>query len=193
MNAELPDDFSELEAELRAVRPVAPSAGFADRVAVESRLRAVRPRPPSAGFADRVVAASVREPSALLRFPVRIPFPARLALGATAAFALAALAISGRPGAEPVRAPGPVAVAAHTRPVAPVPAARPAAPTLWAVADDGSVLPVVNLSDGRVYRPRVLRSDPAPTGFRAMPGGAVMPVSYGTGPAAIEYSPVEYE
>lgn len=175
-------DADDPEALLRAMRPLPPAAGFAARTALECRLHALRPRRPSRGFAGRVADACepARFPARLLRFA-----PASLALGAAASVALVVSARLSR--APEVSPAAPVSVA-----VAPSPLP---ADTVWSEAgESGVVLPVVNLSDGRAYRPRVRLADPSPARFRAMPGGAIMPVSFGASPGAIiEYSPVEYE
>jgi len=173
------DNLSDLEGDLRALRPRAPSDGFADHVAVESRIRALKPRAPSAGFADRVVAAGQANVLTFPR-PRGLPLVLRIAAGLTAAIAIAITAGTlVTPGAPQTNT-----VTAH---------ATPPAATAYACADDGTVLPVINLSNGSALRPRLRRSEGIPTGFRATPGGSVVPVSYGAPSTAVEYAPVQYE
>lgn len=181
------DDFADLEADLRALRPRGASAGFLDRVDTETTLRALHPRRPSAGFNDRVaVACGVARPT-LLRFPVT-----RIALGLAAALAVALL-VTHTAGETAPAAPGRLTAVASTH----VPAADTVAPEIpadaaYARADDGTILPVINLGDGRAYRPTLRPREAAPNGFRATPAG-ILPASYGAAGATLEYSPVEYE
>lgn len=175
------DELDDLEAGLRALRPRAPSEGFADRVAVETRLRELRPRRPSPEFDARVMrACAERDAPRLLRFP-RALIPA----AAAAALVLAFLpAFTGRrpAGAEPA----PVASAPGEASAPLLAAAEPEAPA------EPLHLPVINLPDGRAYRP-VLRPRPvSPDVFRAMPGGAVMPVSLPAS-ARVDYEPVIFD
>ncbi len=189
MNTTEHDDFAELEADLRALAPRAPSAGFSDRVDTETTLRARRPRHPSPGFERRVAAACGVAESRLIRFPLP-----RIAAGLAAALALAALLH--RPDTVPAT-PAPALVARDTpaqaapgAPVAPDTGVDTAA--TFARADDGTILPVINLGDGRAYRPTLRRRESAPASFRATPAG-ILPASYGGAGATLEYSPVEYE
>lgn len=183
MNTSEHDDFSELEADLRALRPRGASAGFSDRVAIETALRSLHPRRPSPGFERRVAAACGVAESRVLRFPL-----ARVALGLAAAVAVAVLVVS-RPG------PAPDSVAPQVARVITAPATAPAsgvaAGAAYARADDGTILPVINLSDGRAYRPSLRPREIAPESFRATPAG-ILPAACGAG-ATLEYSPVEYE
>lgn len=169
-------DFADrvaVEARLRAVTPGAPSEDFADRVIVEGRLREVNPRAPSEGFADRVVAASVSVPTArVIRFPrALIPFAAAAAV----ALAFAPALMREAPGAGEIASMSPVV--AESAPEFPAEALH---------------LPVINLPDGRAYRPVLRRHASTPSDFRAMPGGAVMPVSF-TPAAGVDYEPVVFE
>lgn len=188
----LPPDLAELEAELAALAPVAPDPEFADRVVVESVLRSVTPVAPSAGFAARVVAESVRPArSNVLRF-------ARLAVPFAAAAAVAAMVV---PGVWSPDARNVVVQVADAEVVEAAPAAPVAAVSTYAhlpvdlppqYGDEVVHLPVINLPDGRAYRPVVRGAGGAPSGFRAMPGGAVMPVSF-TQESGVEYHRVEFE
>lgn len=179
MNTPEHDDFSELEADLRALRPRGASAGFLDRVATETALRSLHPRRPSPGFERRVAAACGVAESRVLRFPL-----ARVALGLVAAVAVAILV------SRPV--PAPDSAAPQVARVIAAPATAPvAAEAAYARADDGTILPVINLSDGRAYRPSLRPREIAPESFRATPAG-ILPAAYGAG-ATLEYSPVEYE
>lgn len=180
MNTPEHDDFSELEADLRALRPRGASAGFLDRVATETALRSLHPRRPSPGFERRVAAACGVAESRVLRFPLT-----RVALGLAAAVAVAVLVVS-RPG------PAPDSVAPQVARVITAPVTAPvAAGAAYARADDGTILPVINLSDGRAYRPSLRPREIAPESFRATPAG-ILPAACGAG-ATLEYSPVEYE
>ena len=177
----LPPDLADLEAELSALRPAAPAPDLAERVLVEAVLRSVTPVAPSAEFADRVVAASVRPArSNVLRF-VRFGVP----LAAAAAVALMVTpAWRGAPvGVEKLAVVEPTYVDAYAE-----------APVSYAPRFDDDVvhLPVINLPDGRAYRPVVRAIASAPAEFRAMPGGAIMPVSF-TRDEGVEYHRVDFE
>lgn len=177
-------DRATVEPVLRSLTPGAPTEDFADRVITEGRLREVAPRRPSEGFADRVVAASVSVPAArrnILRFPgALVPFAAAAAL----ALAFAPALLREKPATVAVVETTPVRV-------------DPSAPTVVAEAapefpDEALHLPVINLPDGSAYRPVLRRQASAPEEFRAMPGGAVMPVSF-TPSSGLDYEPVVFE
>lgn len=197
------EDFSDIESALKSLRPRAVSGGFADRAAVEPLLKSVSPTPPgedfaglvsvectlatvtprepSEGFADRTVAASVSGNTVRI-----IPFVRRWApLAAAAALAVALLpaVLRDKPAApaQLAEAPAPVATVASANPdLAP------------GFPEEAMSLPVVNLPDGRAYRP-VLRERPVSTeDFRAGPGGVVMPVSL-SAKRELEYQPVTFE
>lgn len=164
---------------LAAVSPAEPGEGFADRVVTEGVLAGVTPAATTAGFAGRVVAASVSgSPSRVIPF-VRhlVPLAAAAALAAMVA-----------PSLLKHETPAVAAFAdAATKSVAGVsPDLAPGFP------DEALHLPVVNLPDGRAYRPVIRSRDALPASFRAGPGGVVMPVSMSTG-SEIEYRPVTFE
>lgn len=174
------EDLAGFEAELKAMRPRAPGAGFADRVSAECELRALTPRAPSPGYADRVEAACVSETSSRI-----IPFVRVLApLAAAAAFALALAPALLRE--TPAGAPGPLADASPEEVPALAEAALPELP------EEALHLPVINLPDGSAYRPVLRPRVPSTGGYRAMPGGAVMPVSLPAS-AGVDYEPVVFE
>ena len=176
-------DFDAFEADLKALRPRAPSAGFAERVAVEADLRSLRPRAPSPGFADRVVTASTAPAKSfgnILRFPA-------LAVPLAAAAALALAFLPELLHTEKISPTGPPAVVATAEP-----ARAPAAGDFTALPDEAIHLPVINLGDGRAYRPVIRRRYAAPESFRARPGGAVMPVSFRAS-SGVDYEPVVFE
>lgn len=191
MNTLPEDDFAELESRLRAMRPRALEAGFAEHVAAESgatdslaaletRLRALRPVSPSAGLIERVMAESApARRDNILRFPRW-----REIAGLAAAVALAVLVVSNS-GDKPAPA-GALVASATTAPAQAEPGF-----SQYAVADDGSILPVINLEDGTAMRAVIRPAQVMPQDLRLMPG-AVMPASFQAAPARIEYVPVEY-
>lgn len=176
-------DRATVEPVLRSLSPGAPSEDFADRVITEGRLLDLAPRSPSEGFADRVVAASVSVPSArILRFPrALVPFAAAAALALAFAPSL-------------MRRADPVATVAElTVPAVPAPVeSAPKAPVeVAAVSPEHEMpLPVIDLPDGRSYRPK-LRTEYSAESYRAMPGGVVVPVSFPVS-SSVEYEPVVF-
>jgi len=199
----LPEDFADLvalESMLSGLRPATPTADFADRVAAASvlvdvtpkalpegfearvateiALGELRPRALADGYVDRVVAACLAEDKT--RGTV-IPFRRFLVpLSAAAAIALAAIPVLRRPAPDMPAA----AVVATTSPAS-------------VAADfpddtDGVSLPVVNLPDGRAYRPVIRNRYAQPVDFRAGPFG-VMPVSAPASGTGVDYEPVMFE
>jgi hypothetical protein len=189
---DLSADFADrvvTEGRLREVTPVPPPADFADGVITECALHALRPKEPSAGFADRVVLACAAEPVArrnILSFP-RVLVP----LAAAAALALALAPVLTRFG----KPDAPVATVASATPVeisAPSVPETEVAATSAEFPEEALSLPVINLGDGRSFRPVLRRGVSEPSDFRAMPGGAVMPVSFSE-TSAVDYEPVNFE
>ncbi len=183
-------DRAAVEASLRSIDPAAIAEGFADRVVTESRLREPVPASPTEGFADRVVAACVSTQAArwyVIRFPGAWgPFAAAAALAL--AFAPALLREKeGAPEASRIRG----ADSDRRRDASATFTSTGVAEMAAEFPAEALHLPVINLPDGRAYRP-VLRREATPSGFRAMPGGVVMPVLF-TPSVGIDYEAVVFE
>lgn len=169
---------------LAGVSPAEPGEGFAARVVTEGVLAGVTPAPTTAGFADRVLAASVSGNRSRI-----IPF-VRYFVPLAAAAALAVMVV---PSLVKHEAPSAAVLAGSSPDAAPVTAVAEASSDLApGFPEEALHLPVVNLPDGRAYRPVIRSRGAVPASFRAGPGGVVMPVSMSAG-SEIEYRPVTFE